>query len=251
VDGLSWRSLLYIGAGVVAFVALLVGGAKALDRFFTDYREDVTRWEPKGVSDDGRTITVEYTTSRCNYDQFDRVERVETASTVTLTVILRNRLERGDCEDIAIYHEKDVELDRPLGDRRLIDGRTGSTPSFNAHDVARVEVRQIVDVLRGSYIDGFQSYVRIEQASDYGRLLEQRLPDGVSADARTLVSTLSLRLRPDEYRLVSFQRPCQGTCESLDLPTDKCTALIEPSPLHPVGVTVTVRPGEGCRIEVE
>jgi hypothetical protein len=126
MDELSWRSLAYLGAGIVAFFAFLGGVFVVREQFFSDARETVTRWEPKAVSEDGKTITIEYTTARCiSYDR--HVERMETASAVTLTVIIR---ERGDCEDIALYHTTEVELDRPLGDRRLIDGRTGTRPDF-------------------------------------------------------------------------------------------------------------------------
>jgi hypothetical protein len=169
---------------------------------------------------------------------------------IPISEYLPTRSRKASTEENAHHHEREVELDRPLGDRRLIDGATGAAPDRRTPTSGVIRIRQVVDASEGSYVDGFQSYVRIEQASDYGRLLEQRLPDGVRADARTFVSTLSLRLRPDEYRLVSFQRPCLGTCESLDLSTDRCTALIEPSPLHPVDVAVTVRPRDGCTIEV-
>ena len=67
----------------------------------TDPPARVTGWEPKGVSEDGRTVTIEYVTSRCGgLDQY--VARTETASAVTLTVIVR---QQGHCDDIAVYRD--------------------------------------------------------------------------------------------------------------------------------------------------
>jgi len=251
VDGLSWRSLLYIAGGVVGLFGVLAGGSWVLYRYFTDYREEVAQWESKGVSDDGRTITVDYITSRCSYDPFDRVEREETASTVTLAVVLRHPLGRGGgCEDIAVHHTTEVTLDRPLGERRLIDRRTGVAPDFGTPTSAEVRIRQVVDVSGGSYPDGFVSEIRVYQEPDGGRVHEDRLPDPVSTGSSTLTSTLNVRIRPGEYRLVSFQRPCDGDCASFAGPKDRCGVLIQPSPLEPVVVTVRVRPDEGCRIKV-
>ena len=112
-------------------VVFLVPAASLLvvRQFFTDYGERVTPWEVSSFSEDGRTITVEYSTCRGSGESFDRVEQTETSSAVILTVILRVN-PRGDCEDISIYHTTEVELAQPLGDRRLIDGRTGTRPDF-------------------------------------------------------------------------------------------------------------------------
>jgi hypothetical protein len=57
------------------------------------------------------------------------VELVETASTVTLTVITRYGGGEG-CDDVSVPHTSEVELENPLGDRRLIDGRTGREPNI-------------------------------------------------------------------------------------------------------------------------
>ena len=75
MDGFSWRLLLAVGAAIAALAGVFAGLAKVVDRLFIDYREAVAAWEPVGFSEDGRTITVRYSTSRCSYDPFDRVER--------------------------------------------------------------------------------------------------------------------------------------------------------------------------------
>jgi hypothetical protein len=123
------RRKVWIWASIVALVVAVPIGALVVKQFFTDYRARATTWEPRGVSEDGRTVTVEYVTCRGNLQSLDHVDRTETPSTVTLTVVLQES-SRGDCEDIAVYHMTEVELAMPLGDRRLIDGRTGLTPEF-------------------------------------------------------------------------------------------------------------------------
>jgi hypothetical protein len=37
---------------------------------------------------------------------------------------------QASCEDIAVYRTVEVELARPLGDRQLLDARTGRAPEF-------------------------------------------------------------------------------------------------------------------------
>jgi hypothetical protein len=119
-----------IWASVLAAIVLIpLGTLLVVNEFFTDYRERVTPWEPMGLTDGGRTVVVKYSTCRGSAQSFDRVDRDETPSTVTLTVILQEN-PRRDCEDIATYHTTEVELARPLGSRLLIDGRTGAKPDF-------------------------------------------------------------------------------------------------------------------------
>lgn len=120
--GLSWRSLGLVGAGVLlAFILLFVTVWLVTDRLV-----DKATWEPRGISDDGRTLTVVYLTGPC--DSLDRVETVEKADTVVVTVVVSEP--EGGCEDRGVYHTTEVELSRPLGDRTLLDGGTGSEPEF-------------------------------------------------------------------------------------------------------------------------
>jgi hypothetical protein len=120
----------WIWAGALAAVFLVpLGTVLVVNRSFTEYSERATTWEPSGVSDDGRTVTVEYVMCEGSLQSLDHVERTETPSTVTLTIVVRES-SRGDCEDVAAYHTTEVELAAPLGNRQLIDGRTGSEPEF-------------------------------------------------------------------------------------------------------------------------
>jgi hypothetical protein len=116
-------------------------------------------------------------------------------------------------------------------------------------DAVDVRVRQVFDMSDGAYFEGSYSYVRVERPQG-GKLLEERLPHGEPAGHEKFVSDAVLRLDPGDYRLVSFQRPCSGSCDSLDSPTDECERVIRVTRREGL-ITVTVRPGEGCAIEVE
>jgi hypothetical protein len=118
-------------------------------------------------------------------------------------------------------------------------------------DAVDVPVRQIYDMSQGGYIEGSYSYVRVENL-DGEEPIQKRFP----VEARKLgelrfLSTMTLRLGPGSYRLVSFQRPCDGNCGILDPPTDECSREIVVVRDRPVEATIAVRPGEGCSIEVE
>jgi hypothetical protein len=101
-----------------------------------------------------------------------------------------------------------------------------------------LNVRQVM-VPGSLYIEGSYSYVRIEQN---GReVLERRLSVTKSPQA-------SIALEPGSYRLVSYQRPCDGNCGLLDPPTDQCDSPIEAAGGAVVETTVRVSPGHGCEI---
>ncbi|HXV35221.1 MAG TPA: hypothetical protein VD769_14535 [Gaiellaceae bacterium] len=249
MKGSSWWFFVALGAASAALFGLFVGLLKVVDRLFVDYRADVARWEPAGFSDGGRTLTVRYSTSQCTYDPFDRVDRLETEDAVTLTVITRHP-SGGDCDDVAVHHETKVELDDPLGARRLLDGRIGAPPDPHAPTTVPVRIRQVVDVSRGSYPYGFESFLRIRDPADGGRIRDLQLPEPARPTRRAYVSTLALRLRPDEYRFEVVQRPCEWTCENLGPSSDGCSVLVEARPLRPVELTAQVRPNHGCAITV-
>jgi hypothetical protein len=77
------------------------------------------------VGDDDRTITVLYVGGVEDCYRLDRVEVVETAETVTITVhegVVPDLPPDSACIDIAVYKAVAVVLDAPLGDRELLDG---------------------------------------------------------------------------------------------------------------------------------
>jgi hypothetical protein len=90
------------------------------------------------------------------------------------------------------------------------------------------------------YVEGSYSYVRLERAGE--EVVQVRL-----TDARTPRATI--RLEPGSYRLVSFQRPCDGNCGSLDPPTDRCDLALEASAEAILEATVRLSPGRGCTID--
>ncbi len=102
-----------------------------------------------------------------------------------------------------------------------------------------VRVRQALDDTGGLYAEGSYSYVRIEEL-DGEKLVEARLPN--------MVGRTRLRLDPGDYRLISFQRPCNGNCGDLDSPTDQCDRAIHVQPGSPLQFVVTLSPGDGCTI---
>ena len=67
------------------------------------------------------------------------------------------------------------------------------------------------------YIEGSYSYVRVEQ--DEQKVVRVRLKGRKTLETKVL-------LQPGFYRLVSFQRPCDGNCGLLDPPTDQCSSEI-------------------------
>jgi hypothetical protein len=92
----------------------------------------------------------------------------------------------------------------------------------------------------GLYFEGSYSYVRVERG---GRSLTQvRL-----SNERVPRATVSLD--PGTYRLISFQRPCDGNCSQLDPPTDRCSHELEAKAGERVEATVHLRPGDGCTID--
>ncbi|HEV7845630.1 MAG TPA: M15 family metallopeptidase [Thermoleophilaceae bacterium] len=90
------------------------------------------------------------------------------------------------------------------------------------------------------YTEGAVSFVRVRDSA--GRL-------AVSRRVRHRPSfRLRRRLPAGRYRVVSYQRPCDGSCSSLDEPTDRCARRIRVLSGGLTEVSVTVRPGRGCRI---
>jgi hypothetical protein len=106
----------------------------------------------------------------------------------------------------------------------------------------------LVDQYRdGSFTEGAFPFVKV-QSTD-GRLVTERLV----RDARSTVPLLRQPVPAGSYRLVTYQRACEGACprrgdRGLDPPTLRCEAVVEIA----AGKTVTVllRPSvaRGCRV---
>ena len=109
----------------------------------------------------------------------------------------------------------------------------------------------IVDQGRGPcfFTEGALPYVKLESAD--GHVIVERLV----RDTRCVLPLLRLQLQAGHYRLVSYQRPCEGSCprrggRGLDPPTPQCAATLDITPEQTL--TALVRPlgGRGCRIGV-
>jgi hypothetical protein len=55
-------------------------------------------------------------------------------------------------------------------------------------------------------------------------------------------------LSPGRYRLLSWQRVCDGNCAILDPPSDRCSRAFMLHRDQRLRATITVRYGSGCRI---
>jgi hypothetical protein len=123
----------------------------------------------------------------------------------------------------------------------LLAGCGGSQPAPRSVNPATLHVRQ--QWVGGAlYIEGSYSYVRVEQGEK--NVVQVRLKG-------TKTPETTLRLEPGSYRLVSFQRPCDGNCGFLDPPTDECSREIEAKADGLVEATIRLSPGEGCTIHAD
>lgn len=109
-------------------------------------------------------------------------------------------------------------------------------------------VDQSIDPSGGIPIEGEYSYVRIEKPGGE-KLIERRL----RYDAATKRSGAAIRLGPGSYRLVSYQRTCDGNCGYLDAPSTFCSGRFRISSDKggkPLGAKVRVNFGSGCTISI-
>jgi hypothetical protein len=103
---------------------------------------------------------------------------------------------------------------------------------------ARVNVRQVRQP--GPIpVEGAYSYARVER--DGKKVVQVRL-------SAALVPRAVIRLDPGSYRLVSFQRDCNGNCHLLGPPSDECGRAFSVRADESVRATVRVTFGTGCRI---
>jgi hypothetical protein len=122
----------------------------------------------------------------------------------------------------------------------LLGAGCGGTHKTVPSGSGKLLVKQTLDLSGPLPIEGEYSYVRIEHLGG-DRVAEHRLRDG-----RTTV-----RLGPGSYRLVSYQRTCDGNCGMLDSPSERCSskfAISIDNSSKPLSAAVRVRFGSGCTI---
>jgi hypothetical protein len=79
-------------------------------------------WRVEGVTADGRELTIRYYHGDPECFALDEVSVEETADAVSISVTLKSRRSRlGVCRGLLTSDRARVELERPLGQRRLID----------------------------------------------------------------------------------------------------------------------------------
>ena len=61
----------------------------------------------------------------------------------------------------------------------------------------------------------------------------------------------SVLLASATYEIVSYQRPCDGNCDRLGPPRDRCSASFEVAPGAPIAVVVQFAPLKGCTMSVD
>ena len=95
------------------------------------------------------------------------------------------------------------------------------------------------------YVEGSIGYLRVT-ALDTGVVLRKgRVENAAPGTTRRLFKRF---VKPGRYRILTYQRPCDGNCGYLDGPTERCTATVEVRDNQPRRVTLDITPGAGCRI---
>ncbi|MEO8693342.1 MAG: hypothetical protein ABI658_07480 [Acidimicrobiales bacterium] len=61
----------------------------------------------------------------------------------------------------------------------------------------------------------------------------------------------SVPLPPATYEVVSYQRPCDGNCDHLDGPRDRCSSSFDVAPGTIVAVVVRFAPAKGCTLSID
>ena len=108
-------------------------------------------------------------------------------------------------------------------------------------DAADLHVIQVWDESAGLYAEGARSYVAVETLDGHELLQSELQPTAAAHEA-------AIHLDPGDYRLLSWQRPCDGSCDALDPPTDRCARQFALVPKTSLEAEIEVRAGEGCTI---
>jgi hypothetical protein len=130
------------------------------------------------------------------------------------------------------------------------EGESGGTPIGTRMAADEQPGFLIVDQqLEGFFTEGAFAYMKLKSAG--GPVITERL----LRDTRILLPLLRQRLPAGGYRLVSYQRPCEGACprrgeRGLDPPTLRCEASVEIAAGETVTALVRPRAGHGCRIVI-
>jgi hypothetical protein len=98
------------------------------------------------------------------------------------------------------------------------------------------------------YVEGSVAFLELRTAEGGTPLFAGPVTDG--REVRGDEPLLDRRLPAGDYHLLSFQRPCLGTCAQLDPPEDRCTADLALRPGETSVATVVLGARGGCAIRV-
>lgn len=115
----------------------------------------------------------------------------------------------------------------------------------DAQQQARLVVRESLPPTP-RYVEGSVSFLRVEKTGSGEVIIDGPVTDGQQVRGREPL--FSRAVEPGEYRLVSYQRPCQGTCEQLDPPTDRCEATVGLDAGETLTATVVLSQDGGCTV---
>jgi len=96
------------------------------------------------------------------------------------------------------------------------------------------------------YKEGTVAFLRIERLRSRTLVIDGPVTGRGFVRGRTPLFDRSLA--PGAYRLVSYQRPCDGNCGYLDPPTARCEATVELEAGDIRTVTVVLDVHGGCRV---
>jgi hypothetical protein len=89
------------------------------------------------------------------------------------------------------------------------------------------------------YIEGAYQYVRVTRTRDGAVVLHDRSATKLASD---------VKLPPGFYRVSSWTRTCDGTCDDLDAPSNRCHGFFRVRAGRFVTASIRSEVGERCRI---
>lgn len=110
---------------------------------------------------------------------------------------------------------------------------------------ARLVVREELPA-EPRYMEGSLSFLRLQATGSSDVVVDGPMTTG--QQARGKEPLLDTNLEPGEYRLVSYQRPCQGNCDRLEPPTDRCRTTLRLEPKESLTATIVLADDGGCTI---
>lgn len=149
------------------------------------------------------------------------------------SVTLRGNVQPVPCVTVFLVSLGAAVLLAACGDADTTGGSTG--------------VLVVTEILpaRPVYTEGSIAYLRLEQAD--GKLVMEDRPVTEVLEPRG-GRLLRRRLPGGRYRVISYQRPCQGNCSHLEPPTDRCETVVQVRAGRTVQTTVVLGQRDGCRL---